>query len=63
MGSVGRPMTLEKEACYVVISFDKENQEYTLEHILVSYDNKLAAQKIRERGLRECDKLAQMVEG
>lgn len=63
VGSVGRPMTLEKEACYAVVDINPNTKEYNVEHVFVPYDNNLAAQKIRERGLLECDKLAKMLEG
>ncbi len=63
VGSVGRPMTLEKEACYAVVDINPATKEYTVEHVFVPYDNKLAAQKIRERGLHDCETLAKMLEG
>ena len=62
-GSVGRPMTIEKEACWVLINIDPETSEFTVEHQFTPYDCKLAAKKIRERGLKENEVLAKMVEG
>ena len=63
VGSVGRPMTVEKEACWVLVDINTETHEYVVEHQFTSYDCKLAAQKIRNRGLKENEVLAKMVEG
>jgi hypothetical protein len=62
VGSVGRPMTPEKASVYAILE-TKPNGEYIIEHQSVPYDNNLVAQKVRERGFKECDVLARMFEG
>ncbi len=61
VGSVGRPMTPDKRACYVILE-TFENAEYYIEHQLVSYDNLTVAKKIRERNYEECEVIAKMFE-
>ncbi|MBE7706084.1 MAG: metallophosphoesterase family protein [Cyanobacteria bacterium SIG30] len=63
VGSVGRPMTVEKEACYVLMDINEEKGEYGIEHIFVPYNINKAAEKIIKRGFEGCETLAKMVEG
>jgi len=55
-GSVGRPFTPEPKACYLIIMVT--NGKCVFEHHFVEYDNKKAAEKVRERGFVGAEKLA-----
>ncbi len=58
-GSVGRPMSGDPRACYVIANF--KDGGFTIEHRLVDYDKELAAKIIRARNFRLCEQLAEMV--
>ena len=60
-GSVGRPMTKNPDACYAIIEIN-EDKKFKVEHHFIKYDNKFAAQKIRERQFEKCEDLARMFE-
>ena len=59
VGSVGRPMTKNPEACYVTANF--ENGQFSIEHRFVDYDRETAASIMRARGFDGCEKLAEMI--
>lgn len=59
VGSVGRPMTSDKKACYVIAEF--ENGSFTIEHRLLDYERLLVAQIISLRGFKGCTTLADMI--
>ena len=59
VGSVGRPMTSEPKACYVIANF--ENGGFSIEHRFVDYDRETAAAIMRARGFDGADKLAEMI--
>lgn len=59
VGSVGRPMTEDLKACYVIINV--QNGGFSVEHRLLDYDRELAATIVRHRGFEDCDKLADML--
>lgn len=59
VGSVGRPMTSEPKACYVIANF--ENGGFSIEHRLIDYDRETAASIMRARGFDGADKLAEMI--
>ncbi len=59
VGSVGRPMTGEPKACYVVADF--ENGAFSIEHRFVNYDYETAAHIMEVRGFDGADKIAQML--
>lgn len=56
-GSVGRPFTPEPKACYLTITVT--NGKCVFEHHFVEYDNKKASEKIKQRGFKGAEKLAQ----
>lgn len=60
VGSVGRPMNEDKSAVWVMID-TFETGEYEIIHKFVKYDSKTAAEKMKERGYPECEKLASML--
>lgn len=59
VGSVGRPMTKNPNACYV--SADFNNGEFTIEHRFVNYDRKTASDIMKSRGFEGAEKLAEMI--
>lgn len=59
VGSVGRPMTSNPQACYVVANF--ENGGFSIEHRLVDYDREMAASIMKMRNFDGCEELAQMI--
>ncbi|MBQ3819667.1 metallophosphoesterase family protein [bacterium] len=59
VGSVGRPMTKDGRACYVIADF--ADGAFTIEHRLVDYDREKSAQLIKSRGFEGCDALADMI--
>ena len=59
VGSVGRPMTKNPNACYVVADFN--NGEFSIEHRFVDYDRKTASDIMKSRGFDGAEKLAEMI--
>ncbi len=59
VGSVGRPMTQEPKACYVIADF--ENGGFSIEHRFVDYDRETASKIMLARGFDGADKLAQIL--
>ena len=59
VGSVGRPMTKNPNACYVVADFN--NGEFTIEHRFVDYDRKAASDIMKSRDFEGAEKLAEMI--
>ena len=59
VGSVGRPMTEEPKACYVVADF--QDGGFSIEHRFVDYDRETAANIMKARDFDGADKLAQMI--
>lgn len=59
VGSVGRPMTSEPKACYVIADF--QDGGFSIEHRFVDYDRETAAKIISARNFEGADKLAQMI--
>lgn len=58
-GSVGRPFTPEPKSCYLTINV--ENGACEFEHFFVSYNNELAAEKLRKCNFEGAEKLAAML--
>ncbi len=56
-GSVGRPFTPEPKSCYLVITVT--DGKYAFEHRFVEYDKQTASDKLRKRGFKGSEKLAQ----
>lgn len=59
VGSVGRPMTDEPEACYVIADF--QDGGFSIEHRFIDYDRQTAADIMSARNFDGADKLAQMI--
>ena len=59
VGSVGRPMTQEPKACYAIIDF--VNGSFEVRHRFVTYDNRLAAQIMSQRGFVGADRLSDLL--
>ncbi len=59
VGSVGRPMTKEPRACYVII--DIQDGGFSIEHRFVDYDKFTAAEILKMRGFDGAEKLAEMI--
>ena len=59
VGSVGRPMTKNPEACYVVADF--KDGEISVEHRFVDYDREGASKIMLSRGFEGAEKLAEMI--
>lgn len=59
VGSVGRPMTDDPVACYVLIDF--KNGSFELVHRYVPYDNHLAAKLMAQRDFIGADRIADMI--
>lgn len=59
-GSVGRPFTDDKKACYVLINYpDLDTSEIEISHEFVKYDNEKAADKLRRLPFEGSSKLAE----
>ena len=58
-GSVGRPMTEDLKACYLVL--DINNGSFTAEHRLLDYDRKKAAEIMRARNFDGAEKIADLL--
>lgn len=59
VGSVGRPMTEDAKACYVIADF--QDGGFSIEHRFVDYDRESAAAIMRARGFEGSETLAQMI--
>lgn len=59
VGSVGRPMTKNPLACYAIV--DLNQGVFSVKHKFVEYDNKLAADFLRNRNFEGSDKLAELL--
>ncbi len=59
VGSVGRPMTDEPKACYVIADF--QDGGFSIEHRFIDYDRQTAADIMSARNFDGADKLAQMI--
>lgn len=59
VGSVGRPMTEEPKACYVIADF--QDGGFSIEHRFIDYDRQTAADIMSARNFDGADKLAQMI--
>lgn len=59
VGSVGRSMTGDPKACYVIADF--QDGGFSLEHRFVDYDRNLASQLMRVRAFDGADKLADVI--
>lgn len=59
VGSVGRPMTKNPDACYCIADF--QNGEFSVEHRFVNYDRETAAQIMLARNFDGSEKLADMI--
>ncbi len=59
VGSVGRPMTSNPDACYVVANI--EDGGFSIEHRFVDYDREGAATIMRARAYEGCEVLAEMI--
>lgn len=59
VGSVGRPMTPEPLACYVIADFS--DGTFSIEHRFVKYNTEEAAKVMSSRNFLGADKLAEMI--
>ena len=59
VGSVGRPMTDNPQACYAIANF--ESGAFTIEHRFVDYDREKTSAKMLERGFKGSETLSQMI--
>ena len=59
VGSVGRPMTENPLACYVIL--DLNQGIFTVKHKFIDYDRQMAAEFIRDRNFDGADKLAELL--
>lgn len=59
VGSVGRPMTKNPDACYCIVEFEDGN--FTIEHRFVPYDRITAAKIMSERSFEGAEQLADMI--
>lgn len=59
VGSVGRPMTKDAKACYVVANI--ENGGFSIEHRFLDYDRELAADILMQRTFEGREQIAQML--
>ncbi len=59
VGSVGRPMTEDAKACYVIAEF--QDGVFSVEHRLIDYDRQAAAEIMKSRNFDGSDKLAEMI--
>lgn len=60
VGSVGRPMTKQPQACYVVADFHKDGT-FEIKHRFVPYDNVTAASIMSRRDFIGADKIADLL--
>lgn len=58
-GSVGRPMTEDLKACYLIL--DINNGSFTAEHRLLDYDREKAAEIMRERNFDGAEKISDLL--
>lgn len=58
-GSVGRPMTPDAKACYVVADF--QDGGFSIEHRFIDYDREASASIMRIRNYEGCEILAEMI--
>ena len=58
-GSVGRPMTEDLKACYLIL--DINNGSFTVEHRLLDYTREKAAEIMRERNFDGAEGIANML--
>ena len=59
VGSVGRPMTEDLKACYLILNI--QDGGFEAEHRLLDYDREAAADIIRKRGFDGAEDLAKML--
>ncbi len=59
VGSIGRPMTKEPEACYVIANI--QDGGFSIEHRFIDYDRFTASEIMKARGFDGAEKLAQMI--
>jgi len=59
VGSVGRPMSEDGKACYVIANI--ENGGFSIEHRFIDYDRELAATLIQAREFEGKEQIAQML--
>lgn len=59
VGSVGRPMTEDAKACYVIANI--ENGGFSIEHRFLDYDREVAAELLMQRTFEGRDKIAQLL--
>lgn len=59
VGSIGRPMTKNPEACYVMAEVNAG--EFSIEHRFVDYDRKTASNIMKSRKFEGSEKLAEMI--
>lgn len=59
VGSVGRPMTKDPKACYVIA--DIQDGGFSIEHRFIDYDRQMAAEIMRMRKFEGAEKLAQRI--
>ena len=59
VGSVGRPMTKNPNACYVIADF--KSGEFSIEHRFVNYDRETASNIMKSRKFEGSEKLAEMI--
>ncbi|MFH0702454.1 MAG: metallophosphoesterase family protein [bacterium] len=61
-GSVGRPFTNETKACYAILDYpDLAEKKFHVNYRIVSYNYKLAADKLARLPFKGSEKLAQML--
>jgi len=58
-GSVGRPMTKDKKACYLRLEIDKYSK-FAVEHRELEYNRQIVKNHILSRALPYCEELANM---
>lgn len=58
-GSVGRPFTLNPQACYVIADFHKGS--YDIQHKFIDYDKQKSAEILEKRSFSGANKLAQIL--
>lgn len=58
-GSVGRPMTPDLKACYLILNI--QNGKIEAEHRMLDYDRETAAETVKKRGFDGAEDLAKML--
>lgn len=58
-GSVGRPFTLNPQACYVVAEF--KDSSFDISHKFIDYDNLKASEILAKRDFKNADNLAKIL--